>query len=75
MERPVTATTAIAMMVASIATVALWHVSGYDDDVYKILPGVIAAVLVYVGSVALMRGRAARPATAGSTASSQRSTS
>ncbi len=41
------AATAIAMMLAAVMVVSLWHISPYDDDVFKALPGALAAGLVY----------------------------
>lgn len=38
---------ALAMMITGIVVVSWWHVSGYDDDVFKLLPGLIAAFAVY----------------------------
>lgn len=37
----------LAMMTAGLAAVTAWHVSGFDDDLFKAAPGVIAAFAVY----------------------------
>lgn len=47
LDRPLPPPTAMIMMVVGITTVCLWHVSPYDDDVFKALPGVAAAAAVY----------------------------
>ena len=39
--------TAIAMMAVAIATVVAWHLSGFDDELFKILPGTVAAFATY----------------------------
>lgn len=44
---PLSTPTALFMMAAAVVTVVIWHVSGLDDDVFKILPGVIAAAAAY----------------------------
>ncbi len=46
-NRPLTPYTAVAMMAAAIVAVVLWHLSPYNDDVFKILPGFAAAFAVY----------------------------
>lgn len=40
--------TAVAMMVTGFGTVLAWHLSPLNDDVFKLLPGLTAAFLVYV---------------------------
>jgi sodium/proline symporter len=40
--------TALAMMITAVVVVSLWHISPYDDDVFKAFPGVVAAGLVYL---------------------------
>jgi len=37
----------LAMMGAGLCAVIAWHLSGLDDDVFKILPGMLGAGLVY----------------------------
>lgn len=56
---PLGTATALAMMIAAVVTVSLWHVSPWNDDVFKALPGVAAAVAVYLGARlgARLRGR------------------
>jgi len=44
---PIDNATAVVMMLSAVFVVALWHVSPYDDDVFKALPGVVAAVAIY----------------------------
>ncbi|MHA7836790.1 MAG: sodium/proline symporter [bacterium] len=44
---PLSSPTALAMMGTAVAVVGLWHVSPYDEDVFKAFPGALAAVLVY----------------------------
>jgi len=46
-HRPLSTQTGLAMMAAAVATVVWWHGSGLDDDVFKMLPGMAAAMLVY----------------------------
>lgn len=48
----------IAMMAAGLVTVIAWHNSGLDDDVFKLLPGGIAAFVVYAVFRGLRRRRA-----------------
>jgi sodium/proline symporter len=38
---------AITMMAAGLLAVIVWHVSGFDDDVFKALPGFVAVAVVY----------------------------
>lgn len=45
---PVNTATALMMMLAAVTTVSLWHLSPWDDDVFKALPGALAAVAVYL---------------------------
>ncbi|HUG20566.1 MAG TPA: sodium/proline symporter [Planctomycetaceae bacterium] len=45
--RPVNSATALLMMTAGVATVIVWNLSGYDDDLFKLLPGMAAAFGVY----------------------------
>lgn len=47
LDRPCSDATAMAMMIAGIVTVAWWHGSGLDDDVFKALPGAVAAFVTY----------------------------
>ena len=35
------------MMVVAIIVVIAWHVSGLDDDVFKLMPGMLSAFIVY----------------------------
>jgi len=56
-HRPLSQTTGIAMMAAAIATVVWWHNSGLDDDVFKMLPGMAAAMLVYAVARGIARLR------------------
>jgi len=60
LRRPLRAPTAIAMMAAGIVTVIAWHASGLDSDVFKVLPGVVAAFAVYGAArgVTALRARA-----------------
>jgi sodium/proline symporter len=44
---PLSTVTALTMMITAVAVVAIWHLSPYDDDVFKALPGVAAAAGVY----------------------------
>ena len=47
-HQPIPTLTAITMMVAANIVVVLWHLSAYDDqDIFKILPGFVAAFAVY----------------------------
>ena len=46
--RPVSEGAALAMMGAALVTVALWHVSPLNDDLFKALPGALAAGAVYL---------------------------
>jgi len=57
---PLSTATALAMMVVSIAAVVAWHISGLDDDVFKMLPGVVAAFVVYGIGEGIRRFRGAR---------------
>lgn len=45
---PVSSFAAIVMMTTGVLTVIGWNLSGYDSDVFKLLPGMIAAFAVYV---------------------------
>lgn len=47
---PLSSPTALAMMGTAVTVVGLWHVSPYDEDVFKAFPGALAAVLVYVAA-------------------------
>jgi sodium/proline symporter len=47
LHQPYSTRTAVAMMVAGFGTVLLWHMSPYNDDIFKLLPGLAAAFLVY----------------------------
>lgn len=49
-RRPLSQGTALAMMGAAVIVVTLWHLSPWDDDVFKALPGALAAGLVYGGA-------------------------
>jgi sodium/proline symporter len=53
------APTALTMMVAAIATVALWTIAGLGDSVFPALPGVLAAFGVF--GVARLLRRASAP--------------
>lgn len=46
-KRPLSSAKAILMMVTAISVVIIWHLSGFDDDAFKMMPGMIAAFLVY----------------------------
>lgn len=46
-RQPLPAGVVLTMMIAGLGTVAAWQLSGYDDDMFKMLPGMIAAVAVY----------------------------
>lgn len=48
-RQPLTTPVALAMMLAAVVTVSVWHVSPYNDDVFKALPGALAAGLIYGG--------------------------
>ena len=52
---PLPSSTALAMMVVALTVVTLWHFSGYDDALLKIVPGTLAAFLVYGIAWLLMR--------------------
>ncbi|MCA9246148.1 MAG: sodium/proline symporter [Planctomycetales bacterium] len=39
--------TSLAMMATGIVTVVAWNLSGYDDDVFKLLPGMVASFAVF----------------------------
>ena len=54
---PLSSGTAVAMMIASIATVSYWHVSGWNDDVFKILPGLLVAFGIYGAAEGIKRLR------------------
>lgn len=45
---PLTAPVALAMMSAAVITVSIWHFSGFDDDILKIFPATIVALLIYL---------------------------
>lgn len=47
---PITAATGLAMMLTAVTVVSLWHVSPYDDAVFKALPGFLSAALVYAAA-------------------------
>jgi len=44
---PLSMPTALVMMLAAVGTVSAWHLSPWNDDVFKAFPGVVAAVTVY----------------------------
>jgi len=46
-RQPLTVATALTMMVSAVVVVTFWHLSPYDDDLFKALPGVAAAAIVY----------------------------
>lgn len=48
--RRVNSATALLMMTVGVATVIVWNLSGYDDDLFKLLPGMAAAFGVYGAS-------------------------
>ncbi len=49
LERPLSATVAIAMMITGIATALVWRVGlGLSQDIYEVLPGMLASAMVYV---------------------------
>jgi sodium/proline symporter len=47
-NRALSLPTALAMMGAGVVAVVGWHLSPYNDDVFKILPGFVAAFAVYL---------------------------
>ncbi len=58
---PLSVPIGLAMMFAALATVSLWHVSGLDDDLLKIVPGTAVAFLIYLAPIVwrwlISRGR------------------
>lgn len=48
LHQPYSTRTAVTMMFAGFGTVLLWHISPYNDDVFKLLPGLAAAFFVYL---------------------------
>ena len=46
-NRPLSSARATVMMVVAIIVVIAWHVSGLDDDVFKLMPGMLSAFIVY----------------------------
>ncbi|HKK37722.1 MAG TPA: sodium/proline symporter [Paracoccaceae bacterium] len=48
-DLPLSTGAALGMIAAALITVSLWHLSPWNDDVFKALPGVLAAGLVYAG--------------------------
>lgn len=46
-RRPLPSGAGLVMMAAGLAAVIGWHVSGLDDDVFKMLPGIVAAFSAY----------------------------
>ncbi|WP_404364219.1 sodium/proline symporter [Marinobacter sp.] len=44
---PFSTRTAVTMMIAGFGTVVAWHVSPFNDDIFKLLPGLAAAFGVY----------------------------
>lgn len=46
-QLPLNAAAGLSMMAVAFAIVVYWHFSGWDDDVLKIFPGMVAAFLVY----------------------------
>jgi sodium/proline symporter len=55
---PLSTATALTMMGVAIATVSVWQAVGLDDDVLKILPGLLAASAVYGAARLIARLRA-----------------
>lgn len=53
---PLPTNAGLAMMAAGLASVTAWQYSGFDDDVFKMLPGALAAFAAY--GVFLLRRRA-----------------
>ncbi|MDX1635229.1 MAG: sodium/proline symporter [Marinobacter sp.] len=49
-RQPFSTTTAVVMMLTGFGTVVAWHLSAFNDDVFKLLPGLAAAFLVYLVS-------------------------
>ena len=45
---PLTAPVVMTMMSVAILTVTLWHFSGFDNDLLKIFPATVAALLIYL---------------------------
>ena len=46
-DKKVSAMKAIVMMITGIVVVVIWQLSGLDDDVFKLMPGMLSAFLVY----------------------------
>ncbi|MEQ9407632.1 MAG: sodium/proline symporter [Fuerstiella sp.] len=46
------------MMAAGVGTVVFWNLTGYDGDIFKLLPGIIASFLMWPIGTALDRPRA-----------------
>ncbi|MEB3209837.1 MAG: sodium/proline symporter [Leptolyngbyaceae bacterium] len=52
LKLPLTTPVAISMMIVGIATALFWRVGlHFSDDVYEVLPGMLASMLVYAASV------------------------
>jgi len=58
---PLPSGTGLAAMAAGLVAVAGWHVSGYDDDVFKALPGILAAFAAYAIARRVAARRKAQP--------------
>lgn len=44
---PLSAATALTMMIVGLVVVIAWQLAGFDDDVFKLFPGMAAAFAVY----------------------------
>ncbi len=51
-NRPPSTILAICMMLSGLTTVLAWHYLGYDGDVFKMLPGFLAPLLLYLATLA-----------------------
>ena len=47
---PFSTPTAVVMMGVGFSTVVAWHYAGYDDDLFKLLPGLTAALFIYAAA-------------------------
>lgn len=47
---PFSTPTAVVMMGVGFSTVVTWHYAGYDDDLFKLLPGLTAALFIYAAA-------------------------
>ena len=58
---PLPSGTGLAAMAAGLVAVTGWHLSGFDDDLFKALPGIVAAFLAYHLMRRLKARREAQP--------------